>query len=199
MQFGVVHLGSRNMEFEGCPTARCASSLASAEIISLAVAAASAGHRKGVRGTKAHRQCDRHRQTVGLPKRIVNAASSIVPPLQTRPFAIARRAGAGAPRLSKRRAGSAPSTHGREFHLELFMNGTAGSEPGLSECPLSIALVCCARTANGHATAPLAKRLTKYRRLTGPRSMCSLHVAGRRHHNRTTKAGASPWDRPELF
>jgi hypothetical protein len=49
--------------------------LASAEIISLAVAAASAGHRKGVKGTKAHRQCDRHRQTVGLPKRIVNAAN----------------------------------------------------------------------------------------------------------------------------
>ena len=52
MRFGVVHLGSRNMEFEGCPAARCASSLANAETISLAVAAASAGHRKGVKGTK---------------------------------------------------------------------------------------------------------------------------------------------------
>src|SRR5262249_5483898 len=82
MRFGVVHLGSRNTEFEGCPTARCASSLASAETISLAVAAASAGHRKGVKGTKAHRQCDRHRQTVGLLERIVNVAgSSILPPV----------------------------------------------------------------------------------------------------------------------
>ena len=74
MRFGVVHLGSRNMEFEGCPAARCASSLASSETISLAVAAASAGHRKGVKGTKVHRPCNRHRQTLGLPGRIVNAA-----------------------------------------------------------------------------------------------------------------------------
>src|SRR5919197_5604196 len=72
--FGVVHLGSRNMEFEGVPAARCPSSLASAETISPAVAAASAGHRKGVKGTKAHRRCNRHRPTVGLPGRIVNAA-----------------------------------------------------------------------------------------------------------------------------
>src|SRR6516165_9443584 len=73
-RFGVVHLGSRNMEFEGCPAARCASSLANAATISLAVAAASAGHRKGVKGTKAHRRCNRHRQTLGLPGQIVNAA-----------------------------------------------------------------------------------------------------------------------------
>src|SRR6266568_3409660 len=74
MRFGVVHLGSRNIEFEGCPAARCASSLASTETISLAVAAASAGQRKGVKGTKAHRRCNRHRQTLGLPGPIVNAA-----------------------------------------------------------------------------------------------------------------------------
>jgi hypothetical protein len=74
MRFGVVHLGSRNMEFEGRTAARCASSLANAETISLAVAAASAGHRKGVKGTKVHRRCNRHRQTVGLTERIVNAA-----------------------------------------------------------------------------------------------------------------------------
>jgi len=74
MRFGVVHLGSRNIEFEGCPAARCASSLASTETISLAVAAASAGQRKGVKGTKAHRRCNRHRQTVGLPRWIVNVA-----------------------------------------------------------------------------------------------------------------------------
>ena len=43
----------RGMEFEGCPAARCESSLANAATISLAVAAASAGHRKGVKGTKA--------------------------------------------------------------------------------------------------------------------------------------------------
>jgi len=53
------------MGFEGDPRAKCASSLASAETISLAVAAAIAGHKKGVEGTKAHRQCKRHRQTVG--------------------------------------------------------------------------------------------------------------------------------------
>ena len=57
MRFGVVHLGLRGMEeFEGCPAARCASSFANAATISLAVAAASAGHRKGVKGTKAHRR-----------------------------------------------------------------------------------------------------------------------------------------------
>jgi hypothetical protein len=61
IRFGVVHLGSRNMEFEGRPAARCASSLASAETISLAVAATSAGHKKGVKGTKAHRRRNRHR------------------------------------------------------------------------------------------------------------------------------------------
>src|SRR5258708_34032669 len=60
MRFGVVHLGLRGMEFEGCPAARCASSLANAATISLAVAAASAGHRKGVKGTKAPRGCNRH-------------------------------------------------------------------------------------------------------------------------------------------
>ena len=58
MLFGVVHLGSRNMECEGYPAASCASSLASAETTSLAVAAASAGHRKGAKGTKAHRRCN---------------------------------------------------------------------------------------------------------------------------------------------
>src|SRR5262249_19954046 len=73
-RFGVVHPGSRNMGFEGASRAKCASSLASADIISLAVAAASAGHKKGVKGTKAHRQCKRHHQTVGLTRRIVNAA-----------------------------------------------------------------------------------------------------------------------------
>ena len=57
-QFGVVHLGSRNMECEEYPAASCASSLASAETTSLAVAAASAPHRKGAKGTKAHRRCD---------------------------------------------------------------------------------------------------------------------------------------------
>ena len=51
-RFGVVHRGSRGTEFEGSPAASCASSLANAETISLAVAAASAGHRKGVKGTK---------------------------------------------------------------------------------------------------------------------------------------------------
>ena len=74
IRFGVVHLGSRNMEFEGGPAARCASSLANAETISLAAAAASAGHRKGVKRTKRHRRCNRRPQTVGLPERIVNAA-----------------------------------------------------------------------------------------------------------------------------
>jgi hypothetical protein len=78
MRFGVVHLGSRNMEFEGCTAARCASSLANAETISPAVAAASAGHRKGVKGTKAHRRCNRHRQMVGLTKQIVNAVEPFV-------------------------------------------------------------------------------------------------------------------------
>src|SRR6266511_5761307 len=73
MRFGVVHLGSRTMEFEECPAARCASSLVSAENISLAVAAASAGQRKGIKGTMAHRRCNRHGRTVGLPERIVNA------------------------------------------------------------------------------------------------------------------------------
>src|SRR5262249_34734162 len=73
-RFGVVHPGSRNMGFEGGPRAKCASSLASAETISLAVAAARAGHKKGVKGTKAHRQCKRHHQTVGLTGRIVNVA-----------------------------------------------------------------------------------------------------------------------------
>ena len=62
-RFGVVHLGSGNMEFECCPAARCASSLANVEIISLAVAAASAGHRKGVKATKGHRRCNRHGQS----------------------------------------------------------------------------------------------------------------------------------------
>src|SRR5215470_12569487 len=47
--------------FEDCPAASCASSLANAETISLAVAAARAGHRKGVKGTKAHRRCYRQR------------------------------------------------------------------------------------------------------------------------------------------
>src|SRR6266511_2061274 len=69
--FGVVHLGSR--KFEGCPAARCTSSLVSAENISLPVAAASAGHRKGIKGTMAHRRCNRHGRRVGLPERIVNA------------------------------------------------------------------------------------------------------------------------------
>src|SRR5262244_4111145 len=61
-QFGAVHLGSRGVEFEGSPAARCASSLANAATISLAVAAARAGHRKGVKATKAHRRYNR--QTV---------------------------------------------------------------------------------------------------------------------------------------
>src|SRR5436190_249749 len=74
MRLGVVHLGSRNMEFEGCTAARCVSSLANADTISRAVAAASAGHRKGVKGTKAHRRGNRHPQMVGLTKQIVNAA-----------------------------------------------------------------------------------------------------------------------------
>src|SRR5262249_36086370 len=52
-RLGVVHPGSRNMGFEGGPRAKCASSLANAETISLAVAAASAGHEKGVKGPKA--------------------------------------------------------------------------------------------------------------------------------------------------
>ena len=76
IRFGVVHLGSRNMEFEECPAARCAISLVSAKTISLAVAAASAGHKKGVKGTMAHRRCNRHPRTVGLPERIVNAAAN---------------------------------------------------------------------------------------------------------------------------
>src|SRR4029453_4012470 len=71
--FGVVHLGSRKMGFEGGPAGRWASSLVSAENISLAVAAASAGHRKGIKGTMAHRRCNRHGRTVGLSERIVNA------------------------------------------------------------------------------------------------------------------------------
>jgi hypothetical protein len=74
IRFGVVHLGSRDLEFEWGPVARCASSLASAATTSLAAAVASAGHRKGIKGTKAHRRCNRHRQTVGLPRRIVNVA-----------------------------------------------------------------------------------------------------------------------------
>src|SRR6476661_248956 len=74
IRFRVVHLGSRSMEFEGGPVARCASSLASAETISLVAAAASAGQRKGVKKTKRHRRCDRRPQKVGLPGRIVNAA-----------------------------------------------------------------------------------------------------------------------------
>src|SRR5262245_33754101 len=61
-RFGVVHCGSRGVEFEGSPAARCASSLANAATISLAVAAARAGHRKGVKATKAHRRYNR--QTV---------------------------------------------------------------------------------------------------------------------------------------
>jgi hypothetical protein len=57
---------------------------------------------------KAHRQCDRHRQTVGLPKRIVNAANRRYSRhSKTRPFAIARRAGAGAPR---RKEGTGPAS-----------------------------------------------------------------------------------------
>jgi hypothetical protein len=74
IRFGVVHLGSRNMEFEVRPAARCSSCLAKAETISLADAAARAGHRKGVKGTTGHRRCNRHRQTVRPPERIVNAA-----------------------------------------------------------------------------------------------------------------------------
>ena len=58
----------------GGPAARCASSLANAETISLATAAASAGHKKGVTRNKRHRRCNRRPQTVGLPERIVNAA-----------------------------------------------------------------------------------------------------------------------------
>src|SRR5262249_30085044 len=88
--FGVVHPGSRNMGFEGGPRAKCASSLANAETISLAVAAASAGHKKGVKGTKAHRQCKRHHQTVGLTRRIVNAAER----QNLRHFAVQRNADA---------------------------------------------------------------------------------------------------------
>jgi hypothetical protein len=61
----VVHLGSRKMEFEGCPAARCASSLASAATISLAATAASAGHRKGDKGTKGHRRCNLFMATFG--------------------------------------------------------------------------------------------------------------------------------------
>ena len=74
IRFGVVHLGSRSMEFEGGPVARCASSLASVETMSLAAAAANAGQRKGVKRTKRHRRCDRRPLKVGLPGRIVNAA-----------------------------------------------------------------------------------------------------------------------------
>jgi hypothetical protein len=48
------------MEFEGSPAASCASSLANAAAISLAVAAARAGHRKGVKGTTAHCRYDHH-------------------------------------------------------------------------------------------------------------------------------------------
>jgi len=64
--------------------------LANAETISLAVAAASAGHKKGVKGTKAHRQCKRHHQTVGLTRRIVNAAER----QNLRHFAVQRNADA---------------------------------------------------------------------------------------------------------
>ena len=78
------------MGFEGGPRAKCASSLANAETISLAVAAASAGHKKGVKGTKAHRQCKRHHQTVGLTRRIVNAAER----QNLRYFAVQRNADA---------------------------------------------------------------------------------------------------------
>jgi len=78
------------MGFEGGPRAKCASSLANAETISLAVAAASAGHKKGVKGTKAHRQCKRHHQTVGLTGRIVNAAER----QNLRHFAVQRNADA---------------------------------------------------------------------------------------------------------
>jgi len=78
------------MGFEGGPRAKCANSLASAETISLAVAAASAGHKKGVKGTKAHRQCKRHHQTVGLTGRIVNAAER----QNLRHFAVQRNADA---------------------------------------------------------------------------------------------------------
>ena len=78
------------MGFEGGPRAKCASSLANAETISLAVAAASAGHKKGVKGTKAHRQCKRHHQTVGLTRRIVNAAER----QNLRHFAVQRNADA---------------------------------------------------------------------------------------------------------
>src|SRR5262249_24147716 len=78
------------MGFEGCPRGKCASSWANAETISLAVAAASAGHKKGVKGTKAHRQCKRHHQTVGLTRRIVNAAER----QNLRHFAVQRNADA---------------------------------------------------------------------------------------------------------
>jgi hypothetical protein len=93
IRFGVVHLGSRNMEFEGGPAARCESSLANAETISLAAAAASAGHRKGVKRTKRHRRCNRRPQTVGLPERIVNVADRRHFPLfgKSIPPLIARR------------------------------------------------------------------------------------------------------------
>ena len=56
--FGVVYLGSRNMECEG---SQRQTKVARRDHL-LAVAAASAGHRKGVKGTKAHRRCNR--QTV---------------------------------------------------------------------------------------------------------------------------------------
>src|SRR5262245_28224718 len=62
IRFAVVHLGTQNMEIEVCTAVRCASSLASAQSISLADAAASAGHRKGVKGTKGHHRCNRHHQ-----------------------------------------------------------------------------------------------------------------------------------------
>src|SRR5262245_4238932 len=58
-RFSVAHRGSLYKEWEGCPAARRASSVASAAAIPLAVAAASAGHRKGVTGTTAHRRCNR--------------------------------------------------------------------------------------------------------------------------------------------
>jgi uncharacterized protein (DUF1330 family) len=91
--FGVVHLGSRNMEFEGCPAAGCTSSLVSAENISLAVAAASADHRKGIKGTMAHRRCNRHGRMVGLPERIVNAVDhrSLPALRRIRPLTLMRR------------------------------------------------------------------------------------------------------------
>src|SRR5258707_14923586 len=60
MRFGVVHLGLRGTEFVGGPAARCASSLANAATLPLAVASTSAGHRKGVKGTKGDRRRNRH-------------------------------------------------------------------------------------------------------------------------------------------